>query len=186
MLFFIIYMKGTNITGLQELCACALVINGVCIGEYWFVLKFMCACALVCMCSSVLETAAPNCIKQFGWLPELNRHILANQVWRYNWNNCFNCNVKPDWPELAGKKPVIQSISLYNLVLVCCWASIDLAGMFWSIFCCVLALIGVTLCLALPPRAPSWWRYGSAPRTPSGSPGSSPAPPETHTKLKHG
>ena len=40
---------------------------------------------------------APNCIKQFWWLPELNRLILANQVWRYNLNNCFNCNVKPDW-----------------------------------------------------------------------------------------
>ena len=47
------------------------------------------------------NTSALNCIKQFWWLPELNRHILANQVWRYNWNNCFNCNVKHDWPELA-------------------------------------------------------------------------------------
>ena len=65
----------------------------------------------------VSYTSRHNCIKQFWRLPDLNRHILANQVLRYNWNNCFNCNVKPDWPELAGQKLVIQSISLYNLVL---------------------------------------------------------------------
>ena len=49
--------------------------------------------------------------KKFRCLLAYNWQILANQVWRYNWNkcfncynwnNCFNCTVKPDWPESAG------------------------------------------------------------------------------------
>ena len=85
-------------------------------------------------------------------LPELNRHILANQVWRHNnWNNYFNCNVKPDWPELAGKKPVIQSISLYNSVLM---YSIQL----WVIPRCLLSTSKpIPLFSPLIEIVPSWW-----------------------------
>ena len=63
---------------------------------------FLQAIEFVDFIANDLQLTAPICIKQFWRLLELNRNILANQVGHYNLNNCFNCNVNPDWPELAG------------------------------------------------------------------------------------